>query len=377
MRLLHTADWHLGKTLKGQRLIDDQRFIINEIFKIIEDCKPDAILICGDIYDRSVPPADAVELFDETLTKFAEKNLPTLIIAGNHDSATRLNFGRKIFERQNIFITSKISDEPTQVVLEDKFGEVYFSLIPFFEAGEIRAKFFGDNEEYLTADAATKFYVSLARKKISADKRSVALAHAFLTGGIESESERKFVGGSANVNAKNFSGYNYVALGHLHSPQKISTENIRYSGSPLKYSFDEASHKKSVTLVEIDGAGNVKLENILLKPRRDLIVVEGKFNELRNCSLRTDYAQIILTDDAYIYNTENLRDAFPNFLEVKRKSHLISYDDAPTNTFRKEDPVSEQFAKFFEEITSNPLCEDERTAFEKFLQELERERREA
>lgn len=371
MKLLHTADLHLGKTLKGQSLIDDQEFILDEIFKIIDDAKPDAFLIAGDVYDRGIPPADAVNLFDETLNKLAEKNLPTLIIAGNHDSATRLNFGSKLFERQNIFIASKATEEPVQVVLEDKFGEVYFSLIPYFIPAEIKA------DERLTYNDANKLYVDVARKKIPDNRRSVALAHVFLTGGIESDSERKFVGGAANVDSKIFDGYNYVALGHLHRPQKISAENIRYAGSPLKYSFDEANHKKSVTLIDLDEAGAVEIEKIPLTPRRDLIVVEGKFNEPARREPIQDYVQIVLTDDAYIYDTENLRDAFPNFLEVKRKSHLQSYDDATADrTFCKEDSLSEQFGKFFMEITSEPLTTEELAAFEDVLREMELEDRE-
>ncbi len=359
MKLLHTADWHLGKTLKGQSLLDDQVFILEQIFDIIDEQKPDAILICGDIYDRAVPPADAVELFDETLTKLAEKKLPTLIIAGNHDSATRLNFGSKIFERQNIFIASKDLETPETVILEDNFGEVYFTMIPYFDFGDIQAK------------------LSSAQQKIPSGKRSVAIAHVFLTGGVESEeSERKFVGGASNIDAKVFKGFDYVALGHLHRPQKISAENIRYAGSPLKYSFDEANHKKSVTIVKLDAKNFVRAEKIDLKPRRDVIVVEEKFNELKNRPTCNDYVQIILSDDAYIYETENLRDAFPNFLEVKRKSHLKSYDDEPARIFRSEDPVSEQFANFFEEVTSFPLNDDEKSAFKKFLLEIEREERE-
>lgn len=375
MKLLHTADWHLGKTLKGQNLLDDQKFILDEIFKIIDDEKPDAILICGDIYDRNVPPVDAVELFNETLTKLAEKNLPTLIISGNHDSAKRLNFGNKIFERQKIFIAARISDEPKTVVLEDDFGEIYFSMIPFFVPVEIKYKFFGKNSDSPTYNAANKFYVDLARKKIPAGKRSVALAHVFISGETKTESVREIVGGAEGISAEIFSEYNYVALGHLHRP-RCSWKNIFYSGSPLKYSFDEAAQKKSVALVELDANGNFKVTPKNLKPRRDLVVVEGKFNELKNRAPIQDYAQIILEDDAYIYSTEELRDAFPNFLEVKRKSHLQSYDDVPTNTFRKEDPVSEQFAKFFEEVNGAPLTDDERKAFGEILNELGGEERE-
>ena len=375
MKLLHTADWHLGKTLKGTPLIDDQRHILNQILDIAKGV--DAVIIAGDVYDRAVPPVDAVNLFDETLNRLAEKKLPTLIIAGNHDSASRLNFGSKFFARQRIHIAAKIADEPAQVVLEDAFGEVYFSLIPYLEPADIRDAFKDENFERLTFNDANKFYVDLARQRIPAGKRSVAVAHVFLTGGVESDSERKFVGGAENVDAQIFSGYNYVALGHLHRPQKMSAENIRYAGSPLKYSFDEAGHKKSVTLVDIDAAGNVTTKTIPLEPLHDVIIVEGQFNELINRPPVDDYAQIILTDDVYVYETERLRDAFPNFLEVKRKDHLHSYDDAPTRSFRKEDSVSKQFANFFEDVMQEPLTDDERAAFEEFLHELSREEREA
>ena len=369
MRLLHTADWHLGKTLKGQNLLDDQNFILNQFFEVINDQKPDAILICGDIYDRNVPPVDAVELFNETLNRFAEKNLPTLIISGNHDSAKRLNFGSKLFEPQNIFITSKISSKPKNIVLEDNFGEIYFSMIPFFVPLEIKYKFLDKNSESPTYNAANKFYVDFLRKNIPKSKRSVALAHVFISGETKTDSVREIVGGSEGISAKIFSDYNYTALGHLHSP-RCSGKNIFYSGSPLKYSFDETNQKKSINIVEIDGKGNVKTEKIELKPRRDLIIVEGTFNELKNRALIQDYAQIILKDDVYIYSTEELRDSFPHFLEIKRKSHLKSYDDAPTNNFRKEDPVSDQFAKFFEEVNGEPLTDDERTLFGEILEEI-------
>ena len=371
MKLLHSADWHLGKTLKGQNLLDDQEFILKEIFKIIDDVKPDALLIAGDIYDRGIPPADAVNLFDETLNKLAEKNLPTLIIAGNHDSATRLNFGSKIFERQKIFITAKISSEPAQIVLEDNFGEIYFSLIPYFEPGEIRAKFFGEESERLTYNDANKLYVELARKNIPDNKRSVALAHVFLTGGIESESERKFVGGSENVDAKIFSSYNYVALGHLHRPQKISAENIRYAGSPLKYSFDEANHKKSVTLIEIDGAGTTKIQKIPLIPRRDVKIVKGTLDELRKFSRTEDYICAQLTERA-INVQDKLNFIFPNLLNVEFLfKQNISVEEA--KIFHAGISKLDYFADFFKAQTGEDLNAEYREAMGDFLTEISKE----
>lgn len=375
MRILHTADWHLGKSLKGQPLLDDQKFIIDQIFSVIADVKPDAILICGDIYDRGIPPAAAVNLFDETLIKFAETKIPTLIISGNHDNAIRLNFGSKLFERQNIFIASKISSEPAQIVLEDEFGEVYFSPIPFFEPCEIRDKFFGEESPYLTYDAANKFYVELARKKIPHGKRSVALAHVFLTGGVESESERKFVGGTENVGAETFAAYDYVALGHLHRSQKISAENIRYAGSPLKYSFDEANHKKSVTIVELNGDGFVKAEKIPLKPRRDVRIVTGNIFELMKEPYSEDYICAVLTERA-INVPDKLSRNFPNLLNVEFRLQEKNSTGDGENIIREGGSTLDYFAEFYFEQTQEKLSDEYRAAMKNCLEELLRDERE-
>ncbi|MBD3878824.1 MAG: exonuclease SbcCD subunit D [Quinella sp. 1Q5] len=365
MRLLHTADWHLGKTLKGQNLINDQIHIIKEIFKVIDDQKPDAILICGDIYDRGVPPIEAVELFNETLTKLAERNIPTLIIAGNHDSATRLNFGSKLFLRQNIFIAAKVTDTPAQVVLNDEFGEIYFSMIPFFEPGEIKSKFFSEDAERLTYNDADKFYVDLLRQKIPANKRSVVLAHVFLTGGIESDSERKIVGTLSNVDANIFSEYNYIALGHLHKPQKF------YSGSPLKYSFDEANHKKSVSIVDIDGAGNVKTEKIPLNPRRDVRIVKGTFDEIIKNPKTEDYILARLTKRE-INVQDKLAWTFPNLLGVELPQNSSSEDVSASN-FGDGVSVLDYFEDFFKAQTGEDLSSDYREAMSDFLTEISKE----
>ena len=363
MKLLHTADWHLGKSLKGQNLIEDQNFILNQLFDIINEQNPDAILISGDIFDRSIPPPDAVELFNDTLNRFAEKNLPTLIISGNHDSATRLNFGSKLFSKQNIFIAAKITSTPAQIVLEDKFGEIYFSLIPFFVQSEIRSKFYCE-------DDANRFYVNLARQNIPKNKRSVALAHVFITGGIESESERKFVGGSENIDANIFANYNYVALGHLHRPQSISNR-IRYAGSPLKYSFDEANHKKSVTIADIDGSGKVKIDKIPLIPRRDVKIYKGTLAELRKIPRTEDYICAQLTEHE-INIQDKLANNFPHLLKVEfLTTHDYNYDEA--QEFREGGSTLDYFADFFKSQTGEDLKAEYREAMSEFLSEIGKE----
>lgn len=363
MKLLHTADWHLGKTLMNYSLIDEQKFILKKFLEVVDERKPHAIIIAGDIYDRADPSTEAVELFDEILFDLTERKIPVLCIAGNHDNAQRLNFGSRLFANKKFFITAKTNLEPTTIPIADEFGEVYFTLIPFFEPSKIREKFFGANSERLTYNDANKFYVDLARQKIPVGVRSVAVAHVFLTGGVESDSERKFVGGTANVDAKIFDGYDYVALGHLHAHQKVSAENICYAGSPLKYSASEANHVKGVTFVELNANGFVDAKNIPLTPRRDLIKVEGTLKYFLNQPPNDAYAYVTLTDDEFVYDAaQKLREVFPHLMEAKNKSRPKNFVETPTRTFREGASISEQFADFFAAMTHRPLTDDEQIA---------------
>ncbi len=375
MRIIHTADWHLGKTLKNQSLIDDQKYILDEFLKLLDASKIDAVIIAGDIYDRAIPPVDAINLLDEIISKLIERKIPVLSISGNHDSAERLHFGRKLFAQSNFFINTKPVKNPAPIVLSDKFGEVYFSLIPFFEAAEIK-NVFAQNE--LDINAANKFYIAECRKKIPAGKRSVAVAHLFAAGGLTSESERKFVGAVENVDAANFADYNYTALGHLHKPQTMKKNNyiVRYSGSLLKYSFDEARYNKGVTLINLDGAGKTSFEHIDLKPRRDVRIIEGTVDELKNSARSLDYIHANLTDKNHVlYAMEKLRDsAFPNILSVQF-INLERKIENPARAMEMRENVSiiENFADFFEFETGEKLTGEYRQAMEKFLSKLESE----
>ena len=366
MRILHTADWHLGKTLKATPLIDDQIFILDEICKVVDDQKPDVIIIAGDVYDRADPSPEAVDLFDEILFKLTEKKIPVLCIAGNHDNAARLNFGSRLFANKKFFITTKSTLEPETIALNDEFGDVYFSLIPYFEPAEIRDKFFGKDSERLTFDAANRFYIGEARKKIPAGKRSVAVAHVFVEGGEESpESERKFIGTAGKVDAQIFAGYDYAALGHLHKPHipKDAPENVRYAGSPLKYSEREARHEKGVTLVELDATGFVRAENIQLPPLRDLIEVSGTLVHFLLQPPNDAYAYVTLTDDEFVYDAkQKLRGVFPNIMDAKNQAHSKEFVSAPARQIREDASIFEQFADFFEEMANRPLTGEERAA---------------
>ena len=377
MRFIHTADWHLGKNLKGVSLLDEQNFLLNgEFLKLADDEKPDAIIIAGDIYDRGVPPIDAVNLFDEIIFKLAEKKIPLLCISGNHDNSSRLNFASRLLSQAKFFIAAKITENPAPVILEDKFGEVYFSLIPYFPLAEFRDTFSAENfDDNFNINAANQFYISQCRKKIPANKRSVAIAHLFAAGGLTSDSERKFAGGEENIAVENFSAYNYTALGHLHKPQNMKKTNfvVRYSGSPLKYSFDEVKHDKGVTIVEIDGEGKVTFEHRQLAPKKDLKVVEGTVSDLQNSPRTEDYIFANLTDKKYVLNAvDKLRNsAFPNILGInftnleKGTANFSSADK-----FQESASPLEHFEEFYKETIGKDLSEENKKIMDGFLKKL-------
>lgn len=355
MKLLHTADWHLGKTLLNHSLIEDQSFILNQFLDVADELKPDAIIIAGDIYDRADPSTDAINLFDEIIFKLTEKHIPTLCIAGNHDSQDRLNFGSRLFANKKFYITTKTNEEPKNIPLADEFGEVYFSLIPYLDFDDIQSR------------------LAFARQSIPSGKRSVVVAHAFVEGGEESDSERKFVGTACKVPAEIFAGYDYVALGHLHKPHKPkeAPENIRYSGSLLKYSAKESSHVKGITLVELDGNGFVSAKNIELKPRRDLIEISGTLAEFLSQPPKDAYAYVTLTDKEFVYDAaQKLREVFPNLMEAKNQSRPKDFVEEPARKFREEATLSEQFGDFFEEMTNRALTYNEQAAMAEIFKEI-------
>ena len=377
MRFIHTADWHLGKTLKGMPLLEDQQYILQEFLRLVKDCKPQAVVIAGDIYDRAVPPTDAVELFDEILTKLLlEQKVPVLYISGNHDSAVRLHFGSRLLSSAGLFIRGELSEDLSPIALEDSNGSIYFSLIPYLEPAKVCSVF--PVEERLDFEQAHALVLERAKALIPNGKRSVAVAHAFLAGSATSESERPLsVGGSDQVSPKLFRDFCYTALGHLHGPQRAGAETIRYSGSLLKYSFDEASQKKGVTLVELDGSGKVRTEHLPLHPRRDVRILEGNFEELRTDRAKfpktEDYVLVRLKDDHPVLNPKDrLEEVFPNLLVVERTG-LIGQTELRQPDGRRENK-SELilFQDFYEEMTHRKLDDTQEKVLKECIQEARR-----
>ena len=367
MRFIHTADWHLGKTLKGQSLIDDQKYILGKFLEIVDEQKVDAIIIAGDIYDRNVPPEEAVNLFDWILNELIiKRELHVLGISGNHDSESRLNFGNKLFENTKFHIRARLTENIEPIVINDEFGEIYFSLIPYFEPSKVKAVFNLNDDEELSFNDAAKKLVDIARLEIPEGARSVAVTHAFIVGGKVSGSERRLpggvgVGGAELVKPYHFKDYNYTALGHLHGPTFHSQNpNVRYSGSLLKYSFDEWKQSKSVTLVEIDGEGNVSINNNLpLVPIRDVRVIKGAIQDILDNEPDSDDYISVQYEGVNLPNLNaKMRNKFVNLLEFKPLDRVLS--KAMENVRQREgmSPL-DLFKNFFKDTTGNDLTSEE------------------
>ncbi len=326
MKFIHLSDLHIGKVVNGFSMIDEQRYILNEILEIADKEKPNAVLIAGDVYDKAVPPTEAVQLFDDFLVKLSFKKIPVFIISGNHDSAQRIAFARKLMETSSIYISPVYRGDVKPIVLNDEYGEVCVYMLPFIKPLNIRVLF--PNEEFKTYNDAIKKAVDIMN--VDKNKRNILITHQFVTGAERCESEEISVGGSDNIDTAVFDDFDYVALGHLHSPQKVKKDTIRYCGTPLKYSFSECMHKKSVTVVELKNKGeDLEIRTIPLVPQHDMREIKGKYMELtdRNNYKGTDtldYLHITLTDEDDIPDAvSKLRIIYPNIMK-------LSYDNART-----------------------------------------------
>lgn len=334
MRILHTADWHLGKMFYGEYLTEEQaRVLTKQLLPLIKEERIEALIIAGDIYDRSLPPVGAVALFDEILTKIAvEAHVPCFIISGNHDSATRLSFGNALMEKEGIFIGGELATLHSPIVLEDRYGAVAFYLLPFAEPAVVRQYY---NEETVK-DHETALRCLRSAQKIVPDTRSVCVAHAFVTGGVPCDSERPLaIGGSECVDVSCFDGFSYTALGHLHGPQKAGgRDNVRYAGSLLKYSFGEAKQKKGVSIVEIDAKGHAAWEQIPLVPQHDVRIIQGRFADImtRPEENTEDFLLVRLEDEEPILDgLAKLRKKYPHVLALETPNRMIQ--GAPERKF--------------------------------------------
>lgn len=318
MKFIHISDLHLGKRVYEFSMMEEQRDILEKILNVADNERVEAVLISGDVYDRQVPSAEAVQLFDWFLTALAGRGLFVFVISGNHDSAERLSFGAKLMETRRVYIAPVFAGKIAPVTLTDDYGEISIYLLPFLKPAYVR-RFYPEEE---IADYEDALRMVMERTEVDTAKRNVLLAHQFVTGAQRSESEEISVGGLDNVSAENFAVFDYTALGHIHKPQSAGAPHIRYCGTPLKYSFSETGHEKSATVVELKEKGKVDIRTIRLEPLRDLREIKGSYEELtdkRNWeNTRTeDYLHVTLTDEEDVPEAiRKLRVIYPNIMKL-------------------------------------------------------------
>lgn len=381
MRILHTADWHLGRLFHGLHLTEDQAYILEELHAVVRETKPDVLVIAGDVYDRAVPPTEAVTLLDETLSRLLlDAKLQIILIAGNHDSPERLGFGSRLLAAQGLHVCSALRPDWQPFPLADAHGEVWFAPLPFAEPSLVRGVFSFEAEG---CEAAMDFLVRRALDAIPAGARKVAVAHAFVAGGTISESERALsVAGSANVPPALFAPFDYTALGHLHNAQRAGSDSVRYSGSLLKYSFDEARQKKGCCLVELDADGATHVEEIALRPRRDVQKLEGYFDDILQDRTRypasDDYVCVSLLDAQAILDVHGqLRALYPNLLLVERPGLYAGGELAQEKRDCRGKSEQLLFGDFFRQMTGEALSQAQEAAFARQLDALRKAQREA
>jgi exonuclease SbcD len=378
-RFLHTADWHLGRIFFNVSLLEDQAHALDQLIDIARDTRADALVVAGDVYDRAVPPADAVRLLDETLRRAAlDLELAVILIAGNHDSAGRLGFGAALMEDRRCFLRGPLGADTRPIEIAGRDGAARFHPLPYAEPAEVR-EHLGETDLH-SHDAALG---ALVRRlgPLPDDLPNIAVGHCFVTGGAVSDSERPLsVGGAGQVTAAHFAAFDYTALGHLHRPQAAG-ERVHYSGSLLKYSFDEASHAKSVTLVEL-GDGGVRTERIPLTPRRDLRIVEGHLADLLRGpaageSADDDLLFRLLDTGALLDPMGRLREVYPNALHLERPNLEQAGDGRGPSREQLARGDEALFADFFREVTGQALAPAQQAVLHEVLETLGRQEREA
>ena len=382
MKFLHISDLHFGKKLNEFSLIEDQKFILFKILQCIDEHKPDALLIAGDVYDKGIPSVDAVKLFDFFLNSLAQKKIPTYIISGNHDSPERMTCGSSLMEQSGIHFARAYDGQSCKYELQDKEGPVNIYLLPFIKPAIVRAALESlgksdEAEKIITYDDAVA--AAISQMNVDWSKRNVLIAHQFVTGSTRCDSEDISVGGTDNISAELFEKFDYVALGHLHGCQKAGDENIRYSGSPLKYSFSEVNHKKGGLIVELGAKSELKVEQVLFEPQHDLRCIKGKYEEItlkkyweQMGQSVNDYLHITLTDE------EDIPEGFARLQLIYKNLVSPDYDNSRTQKdnqiegaaeVEKKSPL-DLFEQFYELQNNQKFSEEQKKLSESLIEEI-------
>ncbi|WP_240376788.1 exonuclease SbcCD subunit D [Bacillus piscicola] len=378
MKFFHTADWHLGKLVQGVYMTEDQAYILQQFKRAVKEEKPDAVIIAGDLYDRAVPPTEAVQLLDKTLEEIViDLKTPVLAIAGNHDSPSRLHFGSEVMKERGLHIAGRFTGDLEPIVLSDEYGEVHFHLIPYCDPSVVRSVF---QEEDIRShhDAAEKITERI-HEKMDPHARHVFVGHAFVTPYGEeeantSDSERPLaIGGTEHIDCRLFDCFHYTALGHLHQSHYVGKETIRYAGSILKYSISEEHHNKGFTIVELHKDGTITTEKRALMPRRDMRTVTGTLAELLEQSINEDYVFVRLEDKAPVLSPmEKIRSIYPNAMHVERKHFMLTPGENRTELSPERHKMSdvELFQAFYREVKGMKPDSETEAIFKEVLEEL-------
>ena len=359
MKLMHLSDLHLGKLVNGFSMLEDQKYILEQILAMAEEERPDGILLAGDIYDKRVPAAEAVGVLDWFLTRLADR-CPVFVISGNHDSAERLAFGGKLLTAAGVYMSPVYDGSVGTVELRDEYGPVYIHLLPFLKPVHVR-RFFPEQEIANYTDAVR---TALSGIDLSDGERHVLLTHQLVTGALRCDSEELSIGGSENVDAEVFDGFDYVALGHLHGPQRAGADHIRYCGTPLKYSFSEISHRKSVTLVTLGEKGDVQIGTRPLVPLRDLKEIRGTYQQLMARSYYQDsglpecYLRVVLTDEEDVPEAlHRMRVVYPYIMKLDYDNTRTRSHQNPLDTTDARKTPLELFRQLYETQNNQPMSE--------------------
>ncbi|MBF0464949.1 MAG: exonuclease SbcCD subunit D [Nitrospirae bacterium] len=380
MRFIHTSDWHLGRFFFGLHLTADQEYLLKEQFiPLIKDTKPDILLISGDLYDRGVPPLEAVALLDEVLYKIiAELKVPVVIISGNHDSGERLAFASRFLSEQKLFVFGGFNPDIDSVTISDSYGAINIYPLPYTEPVTVRDAL--SDKNITDHNSAVSEVLNIIKRKHPSTNRAIVMAHVFTIGGETCESERplsssSFAGGIDTVNTSLFNAFHYTALGHLHRAQTIGSNKVRYSGSLMKYSFSEANHVKSVELVDMDRDGNCTSERIPLTPKRDLRQITGFLKDiLSNENRSDDYLEVTLLDEGALLNPmEKLREKYPNVLKIERPMLMRADSKFSNNRDHKKATKSELFSCFFKEVENKDLNDEQKIVFNEILDNINKD----
>ena len=370
MRFLHIADLHLGKQMNDLSLLPDQEYILEQILSIAENEQVDAVLIAGDVYQRSSPQAEAMALFDSFVSRLARLGKKTIVISGNHDSTLRISYFASLIKSSGVYVTEAFDGALQSVSLQDRDGEIIIWMLPFLRPSKVKRKL--PEEKTTTYQDAVE--AVLRQTPVDPKKRNLLVCHQFITGCETSDSEERAVGGLDNIDASVFDAFDYVALGHIHKPQKVLRDTLRYAGSPLKYSFSEANHNKSVTIVDVLEKGDITVRAVPLYPLHDVRMIEGMLDDLMNMPYSEDYLWVTVHDelpppDARVTLSVN----FPNMMKFSVVNSRTKYDvDVLATQSMENKSVTELFGDFYR-LQNNDQAPGEAhwRVLQKVLKELE------